>query len=300
MNTTERIKLFDLQFQGVDRTVAAFLLESNEGPVLVETGPHSTYPQLEALIRQAGYAPADIRHVLVTHIHLDHAGAAWVFAQQGATIYVHPSGAPHMRNPEKLYNSAKQIYQDNMEALWGDLRPIAEDKLKTVAHQEKIRIGDLEFTAWHTPGHAVHHIAWQYDGELFTGDVAGVRINDGMVAAPCPPPDINLEDWKNSIALIRELHPERLWLTHFGPVGDIQLHLDELEFRLEKWANWMWKPFSNGISPVDITPEFQEFAAMELIEAGTDEYNMERYELANPAWMSVAGLMRYWKKKTGV
>lgn len=300
MSLPSHIQLFDLQFQGNDHTVAAFLLESDEGPVLIETGPHSTFPQLETCIREAGYATSDIRHVLLTHIHLDHAGAAWEFAQRGAKIYVHPLGAPHMQRPEKLYHSAKLIYQDKMEELWGDLRPIDEAQLQTAAHQEKIPIGNLEFMAWHTPGHAVHHIAWQNGSELFTGDVAGICINGGMVSAPCPPPDINIEDWKASIALIRSLPVERLWLTHFGPVNAIQLHLDELEYRLDKWSKWMWKPFSEGISIEEITPQFQEFAAMELIEAGIDEFDMNRYESSNPAWMSVAGLMRYWKKKTAV
>lgn len=300
MKLPPHIKLLDLNFQGNDHTVAAFLLESSDGPVLVETGPHSTLTQLEACIKGVGYRPEDIRHVLVTHIHLDHAGAAWVFAGQGATIYVHPLGAPHMQQPEKLYNSAKLIYKDQMQTLWGDLQPIAEERLRTVAHQEKIQIGNLEFTAWHTPGHAVHHIAWQNGSDLFTGDVAGIRINGGMVTAPCPPPDIHIPHWKESIKLIRGLSVERLWLTHFGPIDDIQPHLDELEFRLDKWAQWMWKPFSQGTSIEDITPLFQEFAALELIEAGTGEFDMARYESANPAWMSVAGLMRYWKKKTAV
>lgn len=291
------IHILDLHFQGSADTIAAFLVETSAGPVLVETGPHSTLPALERGISALGYNLQDVRHVLLSHIHLDHAGAAWVFADMGATIYVHPAGERHLLNPEKLYQSAKMIYQDEMEALWGDLRPIAKEHIVTAAHGEVFQIGDAAFTVWHTPGHAVHHIAWQLGDSLFTGDVGGVKIHRGMVAPPCPPPDINVEEWQQSLSLIRSLAVNRLYLTHYGEITDIKNHLNELEERLLSWAAWMKPYFESGESAELITPKFTAFVMEQLHQTELTEKEITAYEKANPAWMSVAGLMRYWKKK---
>lgn len=291
------IHTIDLQFQGQRNTIAAFLVETADGPCLVETGPHATLPALMAGIQALGYQPEDVRHVLLTHIHLDHAGAAWAFAAQGATVYVHPEGYRHLLAPSKLLQSAKMIYREQMEALWGSLEPIPDSQLQTVAHGEAVHIGDKTFTAWHTPGHAVHHIAWQLDDSLFTGDVAGIRIHDGLVAPPCPPPDISIEHWQASLALIRALPLRQLYLTHFGRVSDKLPHLDELESRLLAWANWIRPHYEAGTPAEEIVPLFVKLVADELVASGLSESDILAYEHANPAWMSVAGLLRYWKKK---
>ena len=291
------IHTIDLHFLNIPQAIAAFLVETSAGPVLVETGPHSTFDHLQKGIKAAGFAIEDIQHVLLTHIHFDHAGAAWALAQQGATVYLHPFGAKHLANPEKLVESARRIYQDDMDRLWGEMQPIAESKLHTPAHGEKIKIGNTTFTAWHTPGHAVHHIAWQMEDALFTGDVAGVKISDCIVEPPCPPPDINLEDWQASLSLIRSLPLKALYLTHFGEVKNIAAHLDELEQRLINWANWIRPRWEKGDSVEQTVPDFQQFVAGQLREKGADEQLIKQYDVANPSWMSVAGLMRYWKKK---
>jgi len=290
------IHIIDLHFQ-TDHSIASFLVETNDGPVIVETGPHSTYPKLVEGLARHGYKPSDVKHVLLTHIHFDHAGAAWAFAREGATVYVHPKGYRHLHDPEKLYNSAKRIYGDMMETLWGLMEGIPETQMKAVEHEDVLEIGGKRFIAHHTPGHAVHHIAWQLDDVIFTGDVAGCKIEPGPVVPPCPPPDINLEDWYDSIELLRNLNPQTLYLTHYGPVTDIDPHLNALIAVLKDWGEWMKIRYGQQLSVEEVTPDFKAYAASGLQKLGLTPNEIARYEAANPAWMSVAGLLRYWKKR---
>ncbi|MEL6866532.1 MAG: MBL fold metallo-hydrolase [Bacteroidota bacterium] len=292
------LHVIDLNFQGIKNSIAAFLVETSDGPVLIETGPNSTLSHLQAGIEAAGYDITDISHVLLSHIHLDHAGAAGDFAALGATIHVHPNGLRHLANPSRLMDSARRIYKDQMDRLWGEMKAIPENQLNAVEDGAVIRVGEEEFIAHHTPGHAVHHIAWQWGANLFSGDVAGVRINQGICVPPCPPPDIHVEDWQESIKKIRAIEPEVLYLTHYGQVTDIDRHLEELENRLLDWANWMKPYFLKGEALDVITPLFQAYVKEELIKTGIDADGLVQYESANPSWMSVAGLMRYWKKHT--
>ncbi len=291
------IHVLDLHFLGFSDAIAAFLIDTGDGLALIETGPHSAIQALEKGIKNAGYDIKDVKHVFLSHIHLDHAGASWVFANQGATIYLHPFGQRHLADPSKLMDSARRIYQDQMDRLWGEMHPIPIEQLHTVEDEAEITIGNTTFKAWHTPGHAVHHIAWQVEDVVFSGDVAGCRINQEMVVPPCPPPDINIEDWKKSIALLRNLSPAAIYLTHFGKVTDIEEHLNELENRLDDWANWIKPHWEAGRKPAEVTPEFQAYVKQSLLDYGISEDGIDRYEAANPSWMSVAGLMRYWHKK---
>jgi len=294
-----KIHIIDLNFFGNTHAVAAFAVETSEGLVLVETGPYSTFPALRKGVEALGYQLEDIKHVLLSHIHLDHAGAAWALAETGAQIYVHPQGIRHLEDPSRLMQSAKMIYQDEMDRLWGDMRAIAPERLRAVEHGESIVIGDTIFKAWHTPGHAVHHIAWQLGDIAFTGDVGGVRIDGGLVAPPCPPPDIQVEDWQDSIALLNSLNLAAIYLTHFGKITTVATHLSELENRLLSWAAWMKPYYEQQTDPAVVTPLFQAFVHKELSDCGLDAAALARYEVANPSWMSVAGLLRYWKKKAG-
>ena len=204
------IKTIDLLFQGMVETIAAYVLETEEGPVLFETGPHSTLPILESGLKDLGYTTKDVRHVFLTHVHLDHAGRAWYFAEQGAKVYVHPKGVKHLHSPERLMASAARIYKDMMDQLWGEMKAIPLDHLLSTEDLALIKIGEHEIIGHHTPGHAVHHIAWQIGKDLICGDVGGIKIKDGPVVPPCPPPDINVEDWQESISRLRSLNPERL------------------------------------------------------------------------------------------
>ncbi|MFY0601020.1 MAG: MBL fold metallo-hydrolase [Cyclobacteriaceae bacterium] len=292
------IHVLDLNFLNIDHAIAAFLIESSEGPILIETGPYSTFKSMKSALSAHGYVPEDIKHVFLTHIHFDHAGAAWAFAKTGAKIYLHPFGSTHMENPTKLYNSAKMIYGDDMERLWGAMENIAASQLIAPEDGEEIAIGDVTIKALHTPGHAKHHIAWEIDDIIFTGDVAGVKIGNGPVVPPCPPPDINLEDWNTSIDLISKSKANQLYLTHFGLITDKQQHLSELKKILNDWAFWIKEKWESGLSIEQITPLFKAYTANQLVEKGVDEHGLKQYEAANPSGMSVAGLVRYWKKKS--
>ncbi len=292
------IHTIDLHFQGFDNAIAAFLVESSEGPILLETGPHSTLPTLEKGIQALGYELTDIKHVFLTHIHLDHAGAAWAFAEKGAHIYVHPKGYHHLSDPTKLLDSAKRIYKGMMDSLWGTLKPIAFENISSVDDKTVFTIGNVTITAHYTPGHAVHHIAWQInDADLICGDVAGVKIKDDAVVPPCPPPDINIEDWQQSIALIKTLPVERLYLAHFGKVSAPKTHLAALESVLLDWANYIQPHLALQTDKMVLMGQFQAYVKESLLARGMTKAAIARYEIANPSWMSATGLLRYWRKK---
>nr|MBI1232700.1 MBL fold metallo-hydrolase [Cytophagales bacterium] len=293
----ENIHIIDLEFQHAKEAIGCFLIPNGKSLILVESGPESTFPQLKKGIEKLGYTLDDVKHVLLTHIHFDHAGAAWRLAERGANIHVHPLGLPHLASPEKLWNSAAQIYGDNMQRLWGEMQPVPRELLIAVQHEEVLDFDGKMIKAWHTPGHAVHHVAWQIGEVLFTGDVAGVQIAEGPVVPPCPPPDIHLEDWKKSIILIKEINPKQLILTHFGSVSAVTEHLDALNFMLDDWAAWMKPKFDAGLGMEEVIPEFTSYTENQLITMGVSAETRSCYEHANPSWMSVGGLMRYWKLK---
>ncbi len=297
MKDQPNIEIIDLHFMKESEAIASFLIKSQDGLILIETGPETTFNTLIAAIDNAGYNWKDVKHILLTHIHFDHAGAAWKFAKNEAKIYVHPIGLPHLQNPERLWNSAKMIYKDQMETLWGKMEPIDESLLVPVKDGDKIQIGGVEFKTHYTPGHAVHHNSYQLGNSIFTGDVAGVHIHHGLVQPPCPPPDIDVGLWKVSIQKLRDLHPETLYLTHYGMVANPQEHLTKLEHELDDWANWMKPHYDNGTPAEEIIPDFMAFTKRKLLDAGVSRADMEKYEKANPSWMSVSGLLRYWKLK---
>ena len=294
------ITTIDLRFLGIPNSIAAYLIETEAGPILIETGPHSTLHHLEVGLAEKGYTTKDIQHVFLTHIHLDHAGCAWHFAQQGAKIYVHPKGYRHLASPEKLMASAAMIYKDKMDQLWGQMNPIADTQLEAMEDLQIVEIGGVKLQAHYTPGHAVHHIAWQVGAALFAGDVAGVKISNGPVMPPCPPPDIHVEDWLTSISRMKKLDLEELYLTHYGKVSNTLAHLESLEQVIRDWADWIKPHYDAQTEQQLVVPQFQKYVVENLKGAGVDEKGLAQYEAANPAWMSVAGLYRYWKIKNRV
>ena len=291
----EQIHIIDLKFLEEKEAIASFLIETSIGPVLIETGPESTFENLKAGIEKTGFQVEDIKHVLLTHIHFDHAGAAWKFAELGSKIYVHPVGFPHLAAPEKLWNSALQIYGDDMERLWGKMNPIPESMLQAVDNNQILSFGNTLIQALHTPGHASHHIAWKMGDLIFTGDVAGVKIEDGPVVPPCPPPDINIDAWKSSLVTLKKANPRSLYLTHFGVINDVNLHLDSLSSILDDWANWIKPYYQTQRDQKEVIPIFMEYTQNQLTKVGCSIDLVKKYEYANPSWMSVAGLYRYWK-----
>jgi glyoxylase-like metal-dependent hydrolase (beta-lactamase superfamily II) len=291
------INIVDLNFLGYNQAIAAFLVPTSDGLVLVETGPHSTLPTLLQQIEILGYRPDQVRHVLLTHIHLDHAGAAWYFAQLGAKVYVHPVGLPHLQSPERLMSSATRIYGDDMNRLWGQMKAIKTEQLIAVNHGQTLTFGNRTFEAWHTPGHAVHHIVWKLGRVLFTGDVAGVKIFEGPVMPPCPPPDIDIEAWNQSIELILKADIDELYLTHFGKITNVRPHFEQLHYFLNDWYQWMSDHLQAESDLNKLIPLFQQHVGKQLVKLGLSENEIEVYEAANPSWMSVYGLSRYIKKK---
>ena len=291
------IHVLDLNFQGQKNTIASYLFETADGPVLFETGPYSTNENLRKAIKKAGFKFEDIKHVFISHVHFDHAGGAWAFAEHGAKIYTHPIGAKHLKSPEKLYNSAKRIYGKQMESLWGKMEAIPSRQVVSVRNGEKVKVGKSKFRALHTPGHATHHVAWEYKKVLFAGDVAGVKIGKSIVVPPCPPPDINVEDWCKSIKMLLDKRYEKVYLSHFGEISEVKPHLVELRGRIKNWANWIKPYFEKGASQKKVIPEFEQYVQKQLKMGGATAATLKKYEAANPAFMSVAGLYRYWSKK---
>ena len=291
------IHTIDLNFQGAAQSIAAYIVSTELGPVVIETGPHSTFDVLSEAIGDFGYSVKDVKHVFLTHIHLDHAGSAWCFAKHGAKVYVHPFGYRHMADPSKLLHSAQRIYGDEMDTLWGSLNPISEELLIEVSHQQVIDTGVIKLTGHHTPGHAKHHIAWQLEENLFTGDVAGVCINDGPVIPPCPPPDINREHWTSSIDYLMALKEiECYYLGHYGKVNNPQEHMIKLKKTLQLYFDFL-EPYARKEMEIGkVIPFFKDFVNDLYQQQGVSTADIQAYERANPSEMSVYGIFRYWKK----
>ena len=304
--------VLDLNFQGYAGAVAVYLYVdsspagSGQAPdlTLVETGPGSTLPTLRAGLGALGYELSQLSRVLVTHIHLDHAGAAGAVMREAprARFYVHALGAQHMVDPSKLIASASRIYGDEMERLWGAFERVPAERLTVLEDGATLRCGRRDLVALHTPGHAVHHIAY-HDPEarvLFSGDVAGVRLSDARyVRPPTPPPDIDLDAWRVSIARMRAADPRRLLLTHFGAFDDASWHLDELLSRLFNWAGWIEARLGASPDAAALVPALKARADAEVLQAGGSELLARGYELATPSHMTVTGIARWLNRRRG-
>jgi glyoxylase-like metal-dependent hydrolase (beta-lactamase superfamily II) len=292
-----RIVTLDLNFQGRPHAIASYLIRQGDAVVLIESGPGSTLSSLEAGLAQEGLSVSDVTHVLLTHIHLDHAGAAGWLAKQGAEIYVHPIGAPHMINPEKLLASAARIYGDRMESLWGEFLPVPQSQLKVVNDAEEIVIGDLRFMPVNTPGHAEHHYVYLFEDIAFCGDVGGVRIPGYQyLRVPMPPPELHLERWHESIVRLRKEKFERIAPTHFGVFEDVEWQLREVEKGLDSAARWLDETMPSNPPLEELRQSFTDWMMKEGEQIGLDAEVVKAYELANPLGMSADGLLRYWKK----
>src|SRR5512141_2641928 len=292
-----RVIPLDLKFQGRPHAIASYLIRSGDAVVLIESGPGSTLPGLEASLADVGLSSRDVTHVLLTHIHLDHAGAAGRLARQGAQIYVHPVGAPHMINPEKLLASATRIYGDRMDSLWGEFLPVPEDKLTVANDAEEIQIGNLKFVPINTPGHAEHHYAYLFEDICFSGDVGGVRIPGYQyLRVPMPPPELNLERWHESIARLRKEKFKTIAPTHFGMFDDVVWHLNEVDKGLDTASRWL-EEIMPAAPPIDeLRQSYTDWIMAEGEKMGLTEDVVRAYELANPLGMSADGLLRYWNK----
>ncbi len=285
----------DLGFQGRRGIIAAYLIERGDGLVLIETGPTSTIANLRIGLDAAGFKESDIAHVLVTHIHLDHAGAAGVLARDnpGLTVHVHPFGLPHMVDPGKLVASATRIYGDQMDALWGEVVPIPEAQVRPYADSEQLEFGG-ELSVIFTPGHAWHHVAIHdlQTSSLFTGDVAGVRMpGQTYVCPPTPPPDLDPSAWSESIDRMQETRAARICLTHSGVFDDVDRHFNELRTNLARF-----------IEIAELNNDLADLTAllvnqMQLDLGGSNGKVLSDYELATPSYMATLGLTRLIRKR---
>ena len=268
----------DLFHAGAARTVGAYLLDTSGGPALFDCGPSSCIPALKSGLGERGLELRDVKHLLLSHIHLDHAGAAGALVreQPELEVWVSEIGAPHLVDPSRLERSARRLYGDTFDELWGELAPVPAANVRIAAK----RAAGLEVFA--APGHASHHVCY-FDGTtLYAGDAAGVRIQPSRsVLPPTPPPDVDVEGWYRTLEEIERHAPEQLALIHFGIADDVSRHLAELRSRLDTWAVRVEKGATEA--------EFVEAAKADLPEGEGDAYDR-----AMPFWQSYAGLKRYW------
>lgn len=293
----------DLDFQGRPGVIASYLLEDAGERALIETGPASTIESLLAALATLNIDPDSISKLLVTHIHLDHSGAAGVWMRRfpRAHLYAHEIGMPHLVDPTKLIASATRIYGDMMGPLWGPVEPVPEDRLNALTNNDVVTVGDRTLNVLYTPGHASHHVAY-YDerrSAVFTGDVAAVRLQgQSYVRPPTPPPDLDLEAWMRSIERLRELRPDVLYLTHFGGFTDIDRHLADAGQRLYAWSDVVLKAKESGQDRPELTDTLRLHADRELLQTTNDAGVVQSYELATPYGMSVDGYLRYFRGRS--
>jgi glyoxylase-like metal-dependent hydrolase (beta-lactamase superfamily II) len=274
----------DLLHLGRPHSVGCYLIDTEDGPALFDCGPSTTIAALKEGLAANGLVLAEVRHLLLSHIHLDHAGAAGALVREHPRLQVHVSeiGAPHLVDPSRLERSARRLYAESFDTLWGELAPVPEENVHVV--------GDtvLGLECFPTPGHASHHVSYlDADGTLYAGDAAGVRIQPGRyVVPPTPPPDFDLELWQRTIDEMERRDPERLALIHFGVADDPQRHLADLRLELYDWAEFV----RGGASE----EEFIEYGLAELANAGEPT---SVYDLAMPLWQSYRGLTRWAEKQ---
>jgi glyoxylase-like metal-dependent hydrolase (beta-lactamase superfamily II) len=270
----------DLLHLGREHVIASYLLETDDGPALFDCGPATTVDALKQGLADRGLALGEIRHLLLSHIHLDHAGAAGVLVREhpGLQVHVSPVGAPHLVDPERLERSARRLYGDSFDSLWGELAPVPQENVHAVGD----RVLGLE--CFPTPGHASHHVCYlDSDGTLWAGDAAGVRVLPGrFVMPPTPPPEIDVEAWERTLDEIERREPARLALIHFGVAEDPVRHLAQLRLSLEDWADSV----AGGATE-------EEFVAHALAELSDSDEDTEAYGQAMPFWQSYAGLKRW-------
>jgi glyoxylase-like metal-dependent hydrolase (beta-lactamase superfamily II) len=301
------IHILDTRQLGHAGIVAATALETDDGIALFDTGPESTFDNVIGDLGKAGFDAKDVRHIFLSHIHFDHAGAAWRFAEAGARIYVHPRGAPHLLDPAKLVKSATRIFGVDMQRLWGTIAPVPPERVKILEDNEVVRVPPFEIRAVATPGHTSHHHVYHWDDNVFGGDIAGVRIGNGPPIPPFVPPELNIEEWRDSIAKIRALHVANLYLPHFGKIaGSISEHLDLLDERVTRWSEWFREKIRSGASEEELRSEFADVEHGEIntfaspvtghkCQSGSDSL-VTLYEAADPSYMAPPAAIRYWNK----
>ncbi len=292
----------DLEFLGIPEIIATAIIQGPGGVALIDPGPSTTLGTLRAALARKGIGLADVREVLLTHIHLDHAGVTGTLVRDNPAIqvFVHERGAPHMVDPAKLLTSATRLYGADMERFWGEFLPVPAGRVKALKGGERIVVGGRELDVAYTPGHASHHVSY-FDPSsriAFVGDVAGIRRGDRLcVMPPTPPPDIDLEAWQASADRILDWDPDTLFLTHFGPFHGARLHLTDMLDRLASWSRLVRRLIAD--SALDDGRRLDAFIheAHGELRRQVGEQEAEKYSRAGRLDYSWQGLSRYWRRR---
>ncbi len=294
----------DLNFLGVPEIIATAVLHGASGVALVDPGPSTTIENLRRSLERKGISLRDVRQILLTHIHLDHAGGTGSLVRENPEIevFVHERGAPHMIDPSKLMASAGRLYGGEMERLWGEFVPVPSDRIRVLKGEERITVAGRELHVAYTPGHASHHVSF-FDRSTrmaFCGDTAGIRRHGlGYIMPPTPPPDIDLEAWRASVDRILQWDPDTLFLTHFGPVHGARPHFQGMMENLESWSQIVRRLIANSSLDDDQRQRAFLDEALTGIKRKVGEHEAEQYGRAGRLDYSWQGLSRYWRKKLG-
>ena len=295
------LSYFDLDFMDLPRIIATGVVHGAGGVALIDPGPASTLPRLRSALAAAGLSLTDITTILLTHIHLDHGGATGTLVREQPEIrvFVHEKGAPHLANPEKLLASATRLYGEAMGRLWGEVVPVPPASMDVLQGGERIVVGTRTFDVEYTPGHASHHISFfdRDSGIAFVGDTGGVCLmSGGFVMPPTPPPDVDLEAWHHSLALIDKWRPDTLFLTHFGPSTPVGGHLSSLRDHIVLTSMLAKQSLAREGTDADREAWFADELRGELSRRMNDA-DAHAYEVAGRFDLNWRGLARYWRKK---
>jgi len=296
------VSYLDLSFQGTPRIIATAVLQGPGGVALIDPGPSSTLPTLRRELGRSGISIGDVTALVLTHIHLDHAGASGTLVRErpGLQVYVHEKGAPHMIDPERLLASATRLYGNAMDRLWGEVRAVPPDAIVALAGGERLEVGGCELQVAYSPGHASHHVSYfNADASIaFVGDTAGIKMTPGgYVLPPTPPPDIDLEIWDASLGRIEAWHPRTMMLTHFGPAAPCGPHIAEVRDHLAFTADLVRASLARDEDDESREAWFTEQLRLEL-RRRLGEGEVHAYEVAGPFDLNWRGLARYFRKRS--
>lgn len=292
---------FDLNFIGQPGIIATGLLHGVDGVGLVDPGPTTCLPVLRAALAERGFTTADVRWILITHIHLDHAASTGVLLREcpSARVIVHERGVAHMVDPSKLIASASRLYGDDMARFWGEILPVPSANIDAVGDRGHAVVAGHEVDIAYTPGHASHHVSFYLPASkiAFVGDTAGLcRPSGRLVIPPTPPPDIDLEAWRQSTQTILDWNPDVLFLTHFGPQASPRVHFQDLWKRIDDWSARVHASLQNESTDDERAAAFMASVIDELTRS-TSRAEAEAYSRAGRFDFSWTGLARYWRKR---
>jgi glyoxylase-like metal-dependent hydrolase (beta-lactamase superfamily II) len=293
----------DLHFRGRPELIATAVLHGTAGVALVDPGPSTTLPTLEAELERKGIRLRSVGQILLTHIHLDHAGATGTILERypNIDVFVHARGAPHLADPSKLMASAGRLYGQDMDRLWGDVQPVPAARIRVLDGGETLTVAGRELHVAYTPGHASHHVSFLDVASriAFVGDTAGIRRGSGTyVLPPAPPPDIDLDAWRDSATRILSWDPDTLFLTHFGPYSGARQHFDALFEHLTEWSRIVRRLLADdSLDDEQRQRTFVEETFRELRRrvGDVEAEDTVRAGGLNYSWQ---GLSRYWRKRS--